>query len=129
MKKILIVVAIILAIIGGVVVTKKSSNDGKAVNLETVQAKNIRTSILASGKLTHEDEVKLSTEVMGKVTALYVKEGERVTKGQILAQINDEAPKAMVEQQRASTQMQEIAINSQKLRLKELEKSNCLSEK
>ncbi len=121
MKKVLIIVGIIAVIVILVVVRKQSSSEGQSVILETLQNRSISASILASGKLTHEDEVKLSTEVVGKVAALYVKEGETVEKGQLVAQINDETPKAMVDQQRASSRMQEIAIESQKLQLANLE--------
>jgi len=121
MKKILIIVGVIAAIIAVVLINRKGSNDGQAVTLEVMQNRNVSASILASGKLTHEDEVKLSPEVMGKVTALYAKEGDTVKKGQLVAQINDEAPRALVEQQRASAQMQDIAINSQKLKLSNME--------
>lgn len=121
MKKILIIVGILAVIVAAVVVSKQRNNKGQAVTVEAVGNRNISASILASGKLTHEDEVKLSTEVIGKVAALYVKEGERVEKGQLVAQINDETPRAMVDQQRASSRMQEIAIESQKLQLANLE--------
>jgi HlyD family secretion protein len=121
MKKALIVLAIIAAIVSIVLVKRGQGNDAQTVTIEALQNRNIRSSILASGKLSHEDEVKLSTEVIGRVSALYVKEGDQVTQGQLLAQIDDEAPRAMVEQQRASTHMQEIAIESQKLSLANLE--------
>lgn len=121
MKKILIIVGVIAVIVALVLIRRNANSDIKSVTLENLQTHNIRSSILASGKLTQEDEVKLSTEVIGKVAALYVKEGDHVTKGQLLAQINDEAPRALVEQQKASAQMQEIAINSQKLKLSNME--------
>lgn len=121
MKKTLIIVAIVAAIAAVVVVRRNAANDAQAVAVEALEVRDIRSSILATGKLSHEQEVKLSTEVIGRVSALYVKEGDVVTVGQLVAQIDDEAPRAMVEQQRASTRMQEIAIESQKLRLANLE--------
>jgi HlyD family secretion protein len=121
MKKALILLAIVAAIVAVVIVKNGQNNDAQTVTIEALQNRNIRSSILASGKLSHEDEVKLSTEVIGRVSALYVKEGDQVTQGQLLAQIDDEAPRAMVEQQRASSHMQEIAIESQKLSLANLE--------
>ena len=121
MKKTLIIIAIVAAISAVVIVRRNAANDAQAVNVETLEVRDVRSSILATGKLSHEQEVKLSTEVIGRVSALYVKEGDAVTVGQLVAQIDDEAPRAMVEQQRASTRMQEIAIESQKLRLSTLE--------
>ena len=121
MKKIIIILVVIVAVVALVLLRKSKANDGQAVVLEALQTHNIRASILASGKLTHEDDVKLSTEVIGKVAALYVKEGDRVAQGQVVAQINDEALRALVDQQRASSRVQEIAIESQKLRLANLD--------
>lgn len=120
MKKILIIVAIVIAIAAVVIIRRDANNNAQSVTVEALETRNIRASILATGKLSHEQEVKLSTEVIGRVSALYVKEGDVVTEGQLVAQIDDEAPTAMVEQQRASTRMQEIAIQSQKLRLSNL---------
>lgn len=121
MKKALILVGILAAVVLIAVLKRNADSAGQQVTMEPLQTRNIRSSILATGKLSHEEEVRLSTEVIGKVAALYVKEGDRVTEGQLLAQIDDEAPRAMVEQQRASTRMQQIAIDAQKLRLKTLE--------
>ena len=121
MKKVLIIVGIVIAIVAVALVRKNRAEDAAEVTLEALQTRSIRASILASGKLSHEEEVVLSTEVIGKVAALYVAEGDEVTEGQLLAQIDDEGPRAMVGQQRASTRMQEIAIEAQKLRLANLQ--------
>jgi HlyD family secretion protein len=133
MKKILIIAGIVIAIVVVSIVRKNSADDVLEVTLETLQTRSIRASILASGKLSHEEEVMLSTEVIGKVSALYVAEGDAVKEGQLLAQIDDEGPRAMVEQQRATTRMQEIAIESQKLRLANLqtqwERKNMIHER
>ena len=88
MKKTLIIVAIVVALAAVVIIKRKSSNDAQAVNVEALETRDIRSSILATGKLSHEEEVKLSTEVIGRVSALYVKEGDVVTVGQLVAQID-----------------------------------------
>ncbi|MES2606267.1 MAG: efflux RND transporter periplasmic adaptor subunit [Pseudomonadota bacterium] len=121
MKKTLIIIAIVVAVGVLVFIRRDANNDAQAVSIEALETRDIRSSILATGKLSHEEEVMLSTEVIGKVSALYVQEGDTVTEGQLVAQIDDEGPRAMVEQQRASARMQEIAIESQKLRLSNLE--------
>ena len=121
MKKLLLVLVVAALIAAAAFISQRSNSDAAVVTVEALQNRSLRASILASGKLSHEQEVMLSTEVIGRVAALYVKEGDQVSEGQLVAQIDDEAPRAMVEQQRASTRMQEIAIESQKLRLKNLE--------
>lgn len=121
MKKALIIVAIVIAVIAVPLIRRQTGSQADEVILETVQQQPIRASILASGSLSNEDEVLLSTEVIGKVSALYVKEGDAVIAGQLLVQIDDEALRAMVDQQQASVRMQQIAIDAQKLRLANLE--------
>lgn len=121
MKKILLVLALVAVVIAIPVLRNQSASRAQEVTIEALETRPIRASILASGKLSHEEEVMLSTEVIGKVSALYVAEGDAVTEGQLLLQIDDEAPSAMVEQQRASTRIQEIAIESQRLRLANLQ--------
>ena len=121
MKKLLIIVGVLALVVAVPLLRRGSEGNAAQVTLETMQNRPLRASILASGKLTHEEEVMLSTEVIGKVSALFVAEGDAVTAGQLLLQIDDEGPRAMVEQQRASTRMQEIAIESQKLRLSNLD--------
>ncbi len=121
MKKALIIGGIVVVVIVLALINTGRGNSSPEVILETVAQQPIRASILASGKLSNEDEVLLSTEVIGKVSALYVKEGDAVTEGQLLVQIDDEALRAMTEQQQASVRVQQIAIDAQKLRLATLE--------
>ncbi|MEY4642707.1 MAG: hypothetical protein RLZZ227_2701, partial [Pseudomonadota bacterium] len=121
MKKALIIGGIVVVVVALALVNSGRGNSAPEIILEAVQMQPIRASILASGKLSNEDEVLLSTEVIGKVSALYVKEGDAVTEGQLLVQIDDEALRAMVDQQQASVRMQQIAIDAQKLRLANLE--------
>lgn len=121
MKKFLLIAVILTVVIGIGVIRNRGASDDQGVVLETLETRTIRASILASGKLSHEEEVMLSTEVIGKVSALYVEEGDKVEQGQLLLQIDDEAPLAMVQQQRASTRIQELAIESQRLTLANME--------
>lgn len=46
--------------------------------------------ILASGQVEAAQTAGISTRVMGRINAIYVKEGDRVSKGQVLATISDE---------------------------------------
>lgn len=121
MKKALLLLLIVALVVAVPLLRTRSLNQAQNVNVEAFVEHPIRASILASGKLSHEEEVLLSTEVIGKVAALLVEEGDAVTAGQLVLQIDDEAPRAMVEQQRASTRMQQIAIESARLRLANLE--------
>lgn len=120
-KKLLVIGALVLAVVA-VPLLNQVLRGGSAVEVQ-VQAlapRSIQASVLASGQLVHEEEVKLTTEVIGRVTGIYVEEGDRVTGGQLLLQIDDETYRAEVEQNEATVRMQDIAIQRQQLRVDNL---------
>jgi len=122
MKK-AIIFAVILAVIIGVPLLKKmSGTKAKMVEVVTPEHRVIQTSVLASGRLAHEDQVRLTSEVIAKVKTLAVEEGDVVSKGQLLLTLDDETFVANVEQREATVRMQEIAIEKLKVQLKNLEK-------
>jgi HlyD family secretion protein len=116
MKK-FIILSLIVAVIIGVPVFKQMNkgSNSKNVEVEAVALQTIKASILASGQLKHQLEVKLSAEVIGKVTQLLVEEGDKVSKGQLVLTIDDQTYVAAVEQQQAVVDQQKIAIERQKL--------------
>ena len=121
MKKALIIFGIIAVIVAIPLIRNTTSGEVATVEIQELVPRAIRSSILASGKLAHEEEVLLSTEVIGKVSGLFVEEGDVVAEGQIVLQIDDEALRALVEQRQASVRVQEIAIQSGKVRIENLE--------
>ena len=58
------------------------------VSVENAAERMVIETVSASGKIEPEIEVKISSEVSGEITGLYVKEGDSVQKGQLLAEIN-----------------------------------------
>lgn len=81
-----VVVLIIVLVIG-----KKAGWFGGAkdeqVAVEKVEKRNIVETVSASGKIQPEIEVKISPDVSGEIIGLYVKEGDKVKKGQLLVKI------------------------------------------
>lgn len=61
--------------------------EGTLVTSEAVQLRTITESVNASGKVYPEIEVKVSPDISGEIVNLFVEEGDRVTKGQVLAKI------------------------------------------
>lgn len=121
MKKAFILIGILAIVIAIPLIRNKGGGQVPEVEVETLTARAIRSSILASGKLAHEEEVLLSTEVIGKVSGLFVAEGDYVSEGQIVLQIDDEALRALVEQRQASVKVQEIATESGRVKISNLE--------
>lgn len=103
----------------------KQKPKGKEVEYGEVQTKTIHETVSGSGKIYPQTEVKISSDVSGEVVELYVKEGDSVKVGQILAKIDPEAYVSAVERGRAS-------VNSSKSQLSmsqsQIENSKAQSE-
>ena len=121
MKQALVLLVIALVVIFAVWRSMSSNTVENEVTVEALSNHNLQASILASGKISHEDEVLLSTEVIGKVTELFVEEGDHVDEGQLVLRIDDEAILATVQQTEATVRMQEIGMDGQAIRIRELE--------
>ena len=107
--------------------------DAKVVNVSTLSQRVFSPSILASGFLAHEEEVMLSSEVIGKVSELFVEEGDTVTAGQLLLQVDDKNFIAGLEQSEAAERINTIDIERQEVRIENLsrqfERSRSLHER
>lgn len=121
MKKAVILLLLLSLVIGIPVLLKYRNANSKEVEVTTPSERVIRTSVLASGRLAHDDQVRLSSEVIAKVKQVLVKEGDFVSKGQLLLILDDETFKANVEQSKAAVRMQQIAIDRQLVQLSNLE--------
>lgn len=97
----LLMMTLLLASCGGE--KHKSVTDNSpavAVKVGSVATGDISQFVTASGKIEAEKSANVSTRMMGYVTKLYVKMGERVKAGQILASLQNtdlQAKKAQVE--------------------------------
>lgn len=96
--------------------------DAKEVEVSTVSERVISPSILASGFLAHEEEVMLSSEVIGKVDEIFIEEGERVQAGQLVLRVDDRNFLAGLEQSEASVRLNTIDIERQEVRIENLER-------
>jgi HlyD family secretion protein len=96
----LIIVAVPLLIIAAII-KAKSKPKGEEVNLEKVERRDIVETVSASGKIFPETEIRISSDVSGEIVELYVKEGDSVRTGQILAKVNADAYTSAVERSSA----------------------------
>ncbi|HET7587031.1 MAG TPA: efflux RND transporter periplasmic adaptor subunit [Gammaproteobacteria bacterium] len=122
MKKALIGGGIVIALVILVFATRAGGDEAKAVQVTEVKQQSIDSSVLASGSLVYREEVDLRPEVIGKVSAVPVEEGDHVTKGQVVVRIDPETFKAEVATEEANVRMARIAINQQKLTIENLER-------
>jgi HlyD family secretion protein len=88
-KKILIGVGV-LVVLGAIAFAnfKFKRQEGIAVNVESVQKRDLQAIVSASGKIQPQRLVNISADTMGRVTDLRVEEGQRVQKGDFLLQID-----------------------------------------
>ena len=94
-------VILVLAAIGGLTAAKRG-NKAVEVRTEAVQARDLIASVTASGQVRPQTKVDLSSDITGKIVRLAVKEGQMVTKGQFLLQIDAEQASASVQRMQAA---------------------------
>jgi HlyD family secretion protein len=75
----------------------KRGNKGVEVRTEEVQARDLVASVTASGQVQPRSKVDVSADVTGRIIRLAVKEGQMVTKGQFLLQIDRSQADAAVQ--------------------------------
>src|SRR5438445_10777582 len=103
MKKIILIVVAVRAVAGMVYYgVTQSQRNAVAVQTGPVVKEDLATVVSASGEIKPKTYVNVGANAMGKITHLYVKEGDRVKKGQLLAQLENVQAGADVAAQRAS---------------------------
>ena len=95
--------ALLLVIIVGITVYQSRKN---LVTVQTgkVQKQSLASVVSASGEIKPKTYVNIGANAFGKIIKLHVKEGDRVTKGQLLAQLENVQSSADVNATRASVQ-------------------------
>ncbi len=77
-------------------------SDAPEVDVEAIARRDLQAVVSASGTIEPKLSVDMSASVMGRVTRLAVDEGDRVTAGQFLLQIDPESLQAAVNRGEAS---------------------------
>ncbi len=81
-------VALVLVVAAAVAVTAaKSGNDGTEVRMEEVARRDLVASVTASGQVEPRTKVDLTADISGRIVRLAVKEGQMVSRGQFLLEI------------------------------------------
>ena len=75
----------------------RRGNKAVEVRMEQVQKRDLVASVTASGQVRPQTKVDVASDVSGKITKLAVKEGQLVTSGQFLLQIDQSQPQANVD--------------------------------
>jgi HlyD family secretion protein len=102
-------VVLVVVLIGGLTAAK-GKNKAVEVRTEQVQPRDLVASVTASGQVRPQTKVDLSSDITGKIVRLAVKEGQMVTQGQFLLQIDPQ-------QQEAAVQRVEAALASSRAQM------------
>ncbi len=92
---------------------KADSAKKEVAVLELAQAP-FRSYVKVQGKVDAEENVNVSPEMAGSVTAIYVKVGQSVSKGQVLAQIDDQVLRQNMAQVQTQLDLATNIFNRQK---------------
>jgi HlyD family secretion protein len=121
-KKTIIGVVILVAVLGFAKWKGwLGGNTDEQVSVETISKHTIIETVSASGKIYPVEEVKISPDVPGEVKELFVKEGDVVKAGQLLARINPETYQSNVDRTVAAMNAAKANAASSKATLKQIQ--------
>ncbi len=101
--KIGIAVAIVAGLgVAGFAAKNKNQNKAATVKVEAVEARDLVASVTASGQVRPRTKVDVSADITGKIIRLSVAEGDLVTKGQFLLQIDPQQFEAALQRSQAA---------------------------
>ncbi len=95
-----------------------SARQAKEVKTVEVKSYDYQETVFASGRLSSTEEAKLSFKTGGIIKKIYVREGQSVRKGQLLAELTLDEIQAQTQQANISQQQADINIENAKLALK-----------
>lgn len=84
--------------------------EGLQVEVGEAEQRDITQVVTAFGRAQPEVEVAISPDVSGEIVELPVEEGQMVEQGDLLARLNQENPRAVVEQQRANVSQSKASL-------------------
>lgn len=104
MKKKHIIISSLIAVVVLIVLASIFKGGKKDIEVVTkkVGRKNITEIVTVTGKIQPKREVKISPDVSGEITEMYVSEGDSVQKGQLLLTVNPEIYITTVNQLKAN---------------------------
>lgn len=86
----------------GVSTAAKRNNKGREVRIEAVDTRDLVAAVTASGQVQPRTKVDVAADISGRIVRLAVKEGQMVTRGQFLLEIDPQEYVAAVQRSEAS---------------------------
>lgn len=109
----------------------KGSGQRQTVQVYVVQTTSLADEVAATGSVLAEESVVVKSELSGKITSLNIREGQSVSKGQLLFSINAAEAQAAIQKQeyniklfRDQERRQRTLLNKEFISAQEYEQSN-----
>ena len=106
-----VVVVFVALVVTGVVIASAGGTKIDPSKLAKVEKGDLAKSVVATGKIEPITKVEVKSKASGIVKKLYVDYGDRVKKGQMLAELDREEIQARVDQARAQVEASEASLN------------------
>jgi len=115
----LIIFAVMVLVLGGVIAVSlsQSGRDRTVVQTALAAKQDLSAIVTASGEITPKTYADISPNNLGQITDLYVKEGDRVTSGELLAKLWNVQQAAQVNGMQASLKTSQANLNAQEAAL------------
>ena len=107
---VLVFVVLVVAVAGKQMGWIGGAPEGTTVEVDTVDERDITQVVVASGRVQPEVEVQISPDVSGEIITLPVREGDRVSKGDLLVRIDPDFYRAQLEQADAGVLQSKAAL-------------------
>ncbi len=107
---IVIGVVLVLGAVIGVIAASRGGTKIDPSKLAKVERGDLAKSVVATGKVEPITKVEIKSKASGIVKKLYVDAGDRVKKGQLLAELDKEEIEARVAQAKAQTEASEASL-------------------
>jgi HlyD family secretion protein len=113
-----------VVLLGVVAVAAKgfSSDDTLQVRVEAIEKRDVVSTITAIGQLRARQQVNISSDVVGRVVQVFVREGDQVEQGQVLLTIDPKQVEAAVARAQASLSQSEAQVVQQQANLQQSER-------
>jgi HlyD family secretion protein len=112
-KKILLIVVVVALVAGGIIGTiLHSRSNVPAVTTSKVVRQDLISTVSGTGQIKPKTYVNVGATSFGRITHLFVKEGDHVKAGQLLATVESEQPASAVAAQRATIESDRTNVDS-----------------
>jgi HlyD family secretion protein len=108
----IVAVVVLLVVVGGLIAATSGGTKIDPTKLAKVEKGDLAKSVVATGKVTPITKVEVKSKASGIVKKLLVDAGDRVKKGQLLAQLDKDEIQAQVEQSRAALEAAQASLTS-----------------